>query len=156
MTHTSTKEFIVLAAPPDGDTYYAGVKNDIFDFHIAYAKQVLEHDDVLIFTGKKTYAKYAAALGKDHVALIEMQDIWMRDFSLSNPTAPVMFRYTSEGQGGGRKGRRESDFVQDVLAKQVKKSGLLFIQTRICLNDGGNFVDDGVGNVVISRKFLAR
>ena len=153
MTHTSTKELIVLAAPPDGDTYYAGVENDIFKFHIAYAKQILERDDVLVFTGKKTYAKYVAALGKDHVALIEMQDIWMRDFSLSNPTAPVMFSYTSEGQGGGRKGQREADFVQDVLAKQMKKAGLLFTQTHL-LNDGGNFVDDGAGNVVVSRKFL--
>lgn len=153
MVTISMKELIVLAAPPDGDTYYTGVSYDIYKFHIAYAKQILKHDDVLIFTGKKAYEKYVRALGKDHVVLMEMQDIWMRDFSLSNPISPAMFSYTSEGQGGGRKGQREADFVQDVLVKKMKKAGLTFKKTRL-LNDGGNFVDDGAGNVVVSRKFL--
>ena len=148
-----TKELIILAAPPDADQYYMDVSSDIFKFHIAYAKQILKHDDVLVFTGKKTYEKYVLALGEEHVILAEMQDIWMRDFSLSNPVSPVMFSYTSEGQGGGRKGQREADFVQDVLAKYMKRAGLSFQKSHL-LNDGGNFVDDGAGNVVVSRKFL--
>ena len=57
MRNLSTKELIILAPPPDGDQYYASVSNDIFQFHIAYAKQILKHDDVLVFAGKKILCK---------------------------------------------------------------------------------------------------
>ena len=147
------KELIILATPPDGDRYYAKVPGDIFNFHIAYARRIMAHDDVLILSGPKRYADYVQALGKDHVLLTEMEDIWMRDFALSNAVAPVMFRYTAEGQGGGRKGQRDADAVQESFAKLIGKAGLEFAESD-WLNDGGNFVDDSAGNVVISRKFL--
>ena len=55
-----------------------------------------------------------------------MSDIWMRDFSLSNATNPIMFRYTAEGQGGGRKGLRDADAVQEQLAVIVDEVGPYF------------------------------
>ena len=149
------KELIVLAAPPRGDEYYQKVAGDIFDFHIAYARQILAAgDDVLILASADSYAGYVDVLGKKHVAPQEMQDIWARDFSPSNAASPVMFRYTAAGQGGGRKGQSDADFVQNKLAKLATKAGLKFAGTKL-LNDGGNFVDDYKGNVVISTKFLA-
>ncbi len=149
----SQKELIILAPPPDGDRYYAKVSGDIFDFHIAYARRIMAHDDVLILSGPKRYTDYVRALGKDHVLLAEMEDIWMRDFALSNAVAPVMFRYTAEGQGGGGKGQKDADAVQESFAKFIGKAGVEFAESD-WLNDGGNFVDDSAGNVVISRKFL--
>ncbi|MEP3888922.1 MAG: agmatine deiminase family protein [Hellea sp.] len=148
-----TKELIILAPPPDGDKYYAGVKRDIFDFHVAYARQILTHDDVLIFSGKDLFDDYVTALGAAHVAPFEMQDIWMRDFSPQNAAMPVMMRYTAEGQGGGRKGQSDADVVQEALADVLDKTGISFGESDL-LNDGGNFVDDYAGNVVLSRKFL--
>lgn len=148
-----TKELIVLAAPRAGDSYYADAANDIFDFHIAYAQRIAERDDVLILTDRDSYADYAAALGADQVALAPMDDIWMRDFGPSNAAAPVLFRYTAEGQGGGPEGQGEADAVQRTLAAVMKSSGLAFRTTRL-LNDGGNFVEDDAGRVVVSRKFL--
>jgi len=143
-----TKELIILAPPPDGD-----VLDDIFDFHVAYARKILKHDDVIILSGKDFYADYVAELGAKHVAPVEMQDIWMRDFSPLNAAAPVMMRYSAEGQGGGRKGQSDADAVQEVLAEAMESAGLSFTESDL-LNDGGNFVDDYAGNVVLSRKFL--
>lgn len=81
-----------------------------------------------------------------------MFDIWMRDFGLSNADNPIMFRYTAEGQGRGKKGQGDADAVQDHLAVVTEEANLVFHETGL-LNDGGNFVDDYAGNVVISRKF---
>lgn len=147
------KELIILATPPDGDTYYADVLDDILDFHIGYAKEALKYDDVIILTGEHQYDAYVAALGVNHVALFEMQDIWMRDFGTLNVAAPVMMRYSAEGQGGGRKGQGDADVVQEALADVIDAAGLSIGESD-WLNDGGNFVDDYAGNVVLSRKFL--
>lgn len=149
----SKKELIVLSAPVTDDPYYADVADSIFDFHIQYARQIESRDNVLIFVDKESYHRYATALGADKVAILPMFDIWMRDFGLSNTEDPVMFRYTSEGQGRGRKGQRKADEVQEQLAIALDSSRVTFLETNL-LNDGGNFVDDYAGNVVISKKFL--
>lgn len=148
-----TQDLIILSTPPAGDTYYAEKTNDILRFHKAYVEAAQPHDNIVIFASEHHYETYVAALGAGHVVKLEMQDIWMRDFSLSNAENPVMFRYTAEGQGGGRAGQKESDFVQDKLARILDAANLGFGETDL-LNDGGNFVDDYAGNVVISRKFL--
>ena len=147
-------ELIVLAAPVTGDPYYADVADQIFAFHIGYAKLIQASGDrVLILTDRQAYGRYAAALGDDAVAVAPMADIWARDFGLTNPAAPVMFRYTAAGQGGGARGQEDADIVQDDLAALADDAGLVFEQTDL-LNDGGNFVDDYSGSVVLSRKFL--
>ena len=66
------KELIVLAAPPDGDDYYAGVRSDIYDFHIAYARQIASRDHVLILSGADDYESYVEELGADKVLNVEM------------------------------------------------------------------------------------
>ncbi len=144
-------ELIVLAAPSIDDPYYADVSDDIFDFHIAYAQQIIEHGDrVLILTDDVYYEDYVAELGVDQVVVAPMGDIWMRDFTLSNVVDPIMFRYTPEGQGGNQ---AEADTVQETFATLITDAGITFSESDL-LNDGGNFVDDYAGNVVISRKFL--
>ncbi|MEM7328072.1 MAG: agmatine deiminase family protein [Pseudomonadota bacterium] len=150
---TTQKELIIVAAPGAKDGYYAAVADDIFDFHIAYGKAVLEHDDFLVLSDAEQYSKYANALGDAYVLMAPQADIWARDFSLSNAVAPIMFRYTAEGQGGGRRGQAGADHVQDVLADLMADAGLRFTESDL-LNDGGNFVDDYAGRVVVSRKFL--
>ncbi len=147
-------ELIVLAAPRDGDPYYADVAAAIRDFHIAYAQAILDHgDDVLILVGEKSYSRYAQSLDARHLVIAPMDDIWMRDFSLSNAAAPVMFRYTAAGQGGGRRGQTDADAVQERLAAHLEEAGLVFGESDL-LNDGGNVVDDYAGRAVVSRKFL--
>ncbi len=79
-----------------------------------------------------------------------MLDICMRDFSLANVTNPIMFRYTPAGQGGSQ---QDSSEVQERLVAFMKDMDISFKKSDL-LNDGGNFVDDYAGNVVISKKFL--
>ena len=150
MATTAKAELIVLAAPSSGDAYYAQVMEDSFAFHVAYAKQIQNRDDVSILADEGNYDRYVQALGEYRVALAPMLDIWMRDFTTANPVAPVMFRYTAEGQGGDRRGQTQADTVQETLAILAEKAGLTFRESDL-LNDGGNFVDDYAGNVVISR-----
>ena len=149
----SARELIIVAAPRHNDPYYAEVAADIFDFHIAYAEQVAGHDDFLVLTDARSAPAYIDALGDDRVAIAPQDDIWMRDFSLSNAEDPILFRYTAEGQGGGREGQSEADHVQDQLAIVMEGAELGFTETD-WLNDGGNFVDDYAGRAVLSRKFL--
>jgi agmatine deiminase len=153
MPTRSQAELIVLAAPVSDDIYYSEVADGIFDFHIAYAKAILKHDQVLVLTDAGAYQRYADALGSDAVLVFPMLDIWARDFGSANPSQPTLFRYTAAGQGGGRQGQDDADAVQHPLVKLANDADLSFLSTQL-LNDGGNFVDDYAGNVVVSRKFL--
>ena len=146
-------ELIVLAAPAANDPYYSKVAGDIFDFHVAYARQIAIHDRVLVLTDANSYPRYAAALGEGRVAVAPMADIWARDYGLSNAADPAMFRYTAAGQGGGARGQGEADHVQGRFAALAKAAHLQFRETDL-LNDGGNLVDDYAGAAVVSRKFL--
>ncbi len=147
-------ELIVLAAPHAADGYYTGVEDKIFDFHVAYARAILAAgDDVIVLAPKARATDYREALGADHVVASGQQDIWMRDFGLANPGTPLMFHYTAAGQGGGREGQAEADYVQESFAGLADRAGLSFAESDL-FNDGGNWVDDYAGNVVVSRKFL--
>jgi agmatine/peptidylarginine deiminase len=148
------RELIVLAAPATDDAYYAEAAEAIFAFHVSFAAQIAEHDDVLILTDRAGADRYRQALGHDRVLVAPQLDIWARDYATSNAAAPIMFRYTAEGQGGGSRGQQDADAVQDALADLAEAAGLEFAETDL-LNDGGNWVDDYAGSVVVSRKFLA-
>lgn len=150
---TDARELILVAAPRHGDPYYADVADDIFAFHIAYAKAVEGRDDFIVLTDRRSYSRYADALGEARVAIAPQADIWTRDFSPSYAQAPVMFRYTAEGQGSGRRGQQDADHVQEQFASLLETAGARFTESDL-FNDGGNLVDDYSGRVVLSRKFL--
>ena len=154
MRAETDRELIVLAGVPDTDDYYADVADEIRAFHVKYAAEIAKHDDVIVLSTQRDYQAYANALGEDHVVAMPQLDIWMRDFTLSNAAAPVMFRYTAAGQGSGKGGQSAADEVQDVFAQMIEAAGLQFAESD-WLNDGGNLVDDYAGNIVVSRKFLA-
>ncbi|GGG04903.1 MULTISPECIES: agmatine deiminase family protein [Cysteiniphilum] len=147
-----SNELIVLAAPTT--KYYEKVENDIIDFQTRYAEKIIDNGDkVIILSDQKNYSKYAKAIDVSNILLCPMKDIWMRDFTLVNPINPLIFRYTAAGQGGGKKGQYLADEVQNDFYGLVKDANLSFVETNL-LNDGGNWVDDYSGNIVISRKFL--
>ena len=53
---TTQDELIVLASPQIHDAYYAKVIDDIFDFHIDYAKKIIKNgDNVVILTDQYLY-----------------------------------------------------------------------------------------------------
>ena len=65
-------ELIVFAAPLDNDPYYAGVADAIFDFQIAFAREVDGRDDLLILTDRRKYDRYAEALGASRGRLVQL------------------------------------------------------------------------------------
>lgn len=80
------------------------MRDEIINFQISYAKQIIAHgDQVLILTGAKESVKYKNAIGSANVLYAPMKDIWMRDYTMVNPLHPMIFRYTAAGQGGGKK-----------------------------------------------------
>jgi agmatine/peptidylarginine deiminase len=145
-----TRDLIVLAAPRTDDEYYAEAADDIAEFQIAFAREIASGDAVIVLTDEASFPRYAAALGEERVVVAPMDDIWMRDFSLSNAVRPVMFRYTAAGQAGAQ---GAADDVQETLTTAIRAAGLSFGESDL-FNDGGNFVDDYVGRAVVSRKFL--
>ena len=152
MFTSANAELIVLASPPTHvDSYYNEVADDIVDFHIEYANAIEKHgDDVLILSNEDYYSYYLLKLGAENVLLAPMLDIWMRDFTFMNMVKPVMFRYSAAGQGNSQ---NDADVVQEAFAALVEESNLIFSETDL-INDGGNYVDDYAGNVVLSKKFL--
>ncbi|WP_116964467.1 agmatine deiminase family protein [Fastidiosibacter lacustris] len=154
LMNAANAELIVLASPPEYDDYYRKVEKDIIEFQINYAQKIIANgDQVLILSSDRLYQVYIDTLGKNHVLNYPMQDIWMRDFTLTNPIQPVMFRYSAAGQGGGKLGQKLADSVQAGFYRLVESIGVAFKKTDL-INDGGNFVDDYAGNVVLSDKFL--
>lgn len=152
--NTCKSDLILLASPDARNGFYRDKIDDILGFHINYAKQIIHSgDDVLILTSKEFYQSYITALSSDKVIIAPMLDIWMCDFTFTNPEKPIMFRYTAEGQGGGKQNQIQADHVQSVFYEFATNKGLEFIRTNI-LNDAGNFVYDYKGSVVISTKFL--
>ncbi len=46
-------ELIVLASPQSNDAYYAKMIDDIFDFHVDYAKKIIKNgDNIVVLMGK--------------------------------------------------------------------------------------------------------
>ena len=143
-------ELIILVSPLYDDIYYKDMMDDIFDFHIAYAKEVQKRDDVLVLTDDMLYDRYVEELGENSVLNVPMLDIWIRDFSISNVIDPIIFRYTAAAQSGSQE---DADEVQKKFIALIEEIGLSFYKANL-FNDGGNFVDDYAGNVIISKKFL--
>ncbi|MCR9219805.1 MAG: agmatine deiminase family protein [Alphaproteobacteria bacterium] len=146
-------ELIVLAAPRADDSYYAPMADAIVAFHIRFAKALAGGDRALILTDAATRPHYVQALGEEAVLVAPMEDVWARDFSLTRPERPVRFRYTAEGQGGGRGGQRDADWVQSGFERLAAAAGLDY-RVSTLFNDGGNLVDDYAGAAVLSRKVL--
>jgi len=148
------REFIVLFAPNFEDSYYASKRDEIMKFQVDFAKEIAKKDDVIILTDAAQFAEYSQVLDIENVGLEPMADIWARDFGTANPQRPIMFRYSAAGQGGGQRGQIVADAVQDDLVTLIGHAHLK-LKTTDLINDGGNWVEDYAGNVVLSRKFLA-
>ncbi|WP_150463585.1 agmatine deiminase family protein [Francisella sp. XLW-1] len=150
--YKESNELIVLAAPISN--YYKKFKKQIISFQIEYAKKILaSKDDVIILTNKSNMSTYSESLGKNRVLDFPMHDIWMRDFTITNPHKPIMFRYTAAGQGVSKNAQKLADNTQYQFLKLANKSKLSFIKTDL-LNDGGNLVDNYYGDAILSKKFL--
>lgn len=150
-------ELIVLVAPRTDDAYYASVGNDIFQFQIDFAETIAASGDAFIIIADEIAAvRYEAELSAEafnsgYVLQGDVGDIWARDFSPAFPDSLVKFRYTAAGQAGSQS---EADDVQRNFTRILWQAGVRFSDIPVKC-DGGNVVEDGDGNAVISTKFLS-
>ena len=121
---------------------------------IMQKKIIKNGDNVVVLTDKGLYPDYVKALGKKHVAIAPMHDIWMRDSAALIQLNPSCSATLPQDKVGAKKGQTISDEVQDEFKYYSQKAGLQFTQSKL-LNDGGNWVENGYGNLVLSTKFLA-
>ena len=141
----------VLAAPPASDRYYKSLRQEILDFQVAYANRILGRDNVVILGDRKTLRELATELPEDLLLEAPMRDIWMRDFTTVIPDRPVLFRYSAVAQGGKSE---EAEWVQDGFVRLAKRIGLSF-RRALWILDGGNVVDNGTDQAIVTDRFLA-
>ena len=145
------RSLIVLAAPATDDAYYRAYRREILDFQIAYAKSILDRDNVVVLCDRPTLAELAGELPGDVLLVGPMRDVWMRDFTPVLPARPVLFRYSAAAQAGKQ---LDADWVQAGFTRYAKYCGLEFRRFPYVL-DGGNFVDDGDARAILTDRFLA-
>lgn len=144
------RTLIVLAAPLASDPYYRPLRREILDFQIAFARQILGHDNVVILCDRQTLKDLAPELPADVLLHAPMRDIWIRDYSPVIPAVPVLWRYSAAAQAGNP---HDADWVQEGFVRFANKLGLSFRRNSWIL-DGGNVVWDDSGQAIVSDRFL--
>lgn len=142
------KMLLVLSAPSINNEYYEKAFDAIVQFHVRYAKAVMENDNIIIVADEKTMPYYEKHLPKDVLLKVDLYDIWMRDFTTTNPLSPVQFKYTWASMT-----QKESEEVQNSFNDFVEKYDINFKSTSYIM-DGGNIVDNYAGKIITTTRFL--
>lgn len=140
---------LALSAPRSNDSYYKKRYDDIMTFIEHYAKNIIWHDNVVIFVDKEWYKRLSKVLPPEILIPYAQQDIWMRDFTLTNPWYPIQRRYTPAAQWWKQS---DSDFVQNNFNKRLEP--LYTIKKTPLLMDWGNIVDNYKGDIIVTDRFL--
>ena len=141
---------IVLAAPAANDPYYRPLRRDILDFQTAFAKAILGRDNVVILGDRATVRELASELPAEILLEAPQRDIWVRDFFPVPAGHPVLFRYSAAAQHGNQK---DADWVQAGFLRLARRFDLEFQRVPWIL-DGGNVVDNGSGQAIVTDRFL--
>lgn len=147
---SADRTLIVLAAPTASDRYYHPLRREILDFQVAFAKAILGRDNVVILCDRRTERALSMKLPDDILLEAPMRDIWTRDFFPVLPDRPALFRYSAAAQGGLQS---DADWVQNEFLHVARRLGLAFQRFPLVL-DGGNVVDNGLDQVIVTDRFL--
>jgi agmatine/peptidylarginine deiminase len=118
------------------------------DFQISYANAIMGNDNIVIIVDKDTMPYYENQLPDDILITAEVYDIWMRDFTTVNPQNPIQFTYTWASMT-----KKESREVQNSFVKIADHYGIQRVTTDLLI-DGGNIVDNYVGKVITTTRFM--
>ncbi|MBO3697177.1 agmatine deiminase family protein [Roseivirga sp. E12] len=147
-TLSNDRMLLVLSAPSVSDSYYSPAFQLIVDFQIAYAKQVMNNDNIVVIVDSETKRFYEGHLPEDILITADVYDIWMRDFSTINPLSPVQFTYTWASMT-----RQQSREVQGSFSELANRLNIQRANTSLLI-DGGNIVDNYKGRVITTTRFL--
>lgn len=138
---------LVLSAPSVTDSYYESAFQDIVNFQIEYARNIINKDNVIIVVDEATRSYYES-LPADILLTGNLEDIWMRDFTTVNPFAPAQMIYTNASMS-----QEESRAVQDSFNTFANTFDIARTRTDLIL-DGGNVVDEYSGKIITTTRFL--
>ncbi|MCP4704735.1 MAG: hypothetical protein GY865_09010 [candidate division Zixibacteria bacterium] len=144
---------LVLAAPSESEFELdeAKIYNNIVDFQVNYALQVIEagHDNIIVLVDDATKSKYGQL--PDDV-LLSVADgglhIWSRDYTTVNPYDPVEFTYTWSTMS-----KDESKAVQTRFNEFLAEHNIIRKTSDYRL-DGGNIVDNYEGGIITTTRFV--
>ncbi len=145
---SENRMLLVLSAPSVDEPYYAPAFQRIVDFQIEYANAIIGNDNVVVVVDRKTKPYYEQDLPEDILLVVDLYDIWMRDFTTVNPHAPVQFTYTWASMT-----KSESQEVQGSFAAFADRYGIKRESTDFII-DGGNIVDNYAGRVITTTRFM--
>jgi hypothetical protein len=145
-----SRTLLVLAAPDSTRGYYANDFNSIVNFQVEYAQKVIDNgaDDIVIIVNDKILPYYSRRLPSKILLVDYMADIWMRDFTLVNPSNPVSFVYTWASMTKGESIKTQQSFINF-----ASHYGLNYKKVNYMI-DGGNIVDTFDGKVFYFCKIL--
>ena len=145
---SSDRMLLVLSAPSVHDPYYTEAFDEIITFQIAYAKQIMNRDNVVVIVDADTEQFFRTELPDDVILVEDVYDIWIRDFTTVNPIDPVQFKYTWASMTQQESEEVQGSFNDFANAYQIQRA------TATLLIDGGNIVDNYNGKVITTTRFL--
>ena len=145
---SSDRMLLVLSAPSVHDPYYTEAFDEIITFQIAYAKQIMNRDNVVVIVDTDTEQFIRTELPDDVILVEDVYDIWIRDFTTVNPIDPVQFKYTWASMTQQESEEVQGSFNDFANAYQIQRV------TTTLLIDGGNIVDNYNGKLITTTRFL--
>ncbi|MGK0231975.1 MAG: agmatine/peptidylarginine deiminase [Patescibacteria group bacterium] len=147
--HSSNNDMLLLlSAPSIYSPYYKPAFDDIVEFQINYANEIMKYEDVIIMVDFGTLKYYSDRIPADNLYVTDLYDIWVRDFTTVNPYDPIQFTYTNASMTSSE--AKQTQFIYD---DSLNKTGFKREYTNYLL-DGGNVVDNYEGRAVVTTRFL--
>ena len=142
------RHLIVMAAPSINNSYYKDFFQDLIVFNIAMANAITGNDQIVILVDKKTKKYFKGKVSEEILLESNLADIWVRDIGTVYPKAPINFVYRPNYLEKAVSHKIDTSFNQF-----AKKTGLKFRQSKIII-DGGNFVDNGLNQAVLTERIF--
>lgn len=139
---------LVLSAPSIHNEYYKSAFQQIIDFQIAYAKQIMKHDNVVVVVDKDTKKYFDWKLPEEVLLIDELYDIRMRDPTTVNPYRPTQFQYTRASMT-----KKQSKEVQNRFNDFADYYGIKRTKSNLIL-DWWNVVDNYTDKAITTTRFL--
>ena len=147
------REYVVLmVAPRVDDPYYADVFEDVVEFQANVAETMDGRGRVLFIVDRHTWNSLDEACReklRECRVWGSVYDIWVRDY------APVcvqgrlyMFKYRPSYLD-----EQEAEWIQNSFKEFLDKHGVEYTTVDLVL-DGGNFVYDGEGKLIVTERVL--
>ena len=145
------KTLIVLSAPSVNDKYYSAIFLNIIDYMANFINIVSGKDEAVILVDAATLPYFKNKVPSTSLIKVQVEDIWIRDFSPVIPSKQVKFKYLPQSQSASDARIIDKSFEDWFLSNKLKyhaKSSIIL--------DGGTVVDNTAGSrVIVTDRILS-